>query len=77
VGGQWRECGGLGRWADLEGCPISGVPGHAVGAGVSILKLGGALLIPVGVAFTIAGLVYAVALFVMHRCEFVRYMITQ
>jgi hypothetical protein len=44
---------------------------------VSILKLGGALLIPVGVAFTIAGLVYAVALFVMHRCEFVRYMITQ
>jgi hypothetical protein len=44
---------------------------------VSILKLGGALLIPVGVAFTIAGLVYSAALFVMHRCEFVRYMITQ
>jgi hypothetical protein len=44
---------------------------------VSILKLGGALLIPVGVAFTIAGLVYSVALFVMHRVEFVRLMMAQ
>jgi hypothetical protein len=40
-------------------------------------KLGGALLIPVGVAFAIAILAYDVAVFVMHLVEFVRLMMAQ